>query len=344
MTRPFAIALCLHLLGCAAADVPVLDRLCAIEEDGSVTGPEAWPCQLLVDRSAALITHPPIPGTLSIGAQQIWQLTTDADHRWHFVIEEQLRWDSTTAEDVRDTRAHYALHEVGHGWLAPHFEGVSHPDTMRSRYGTPAPDWLDEAWAVWFEPQVMRDRRLSRMRLDSLPSLTRLVTMRHPSMKATVPSLPARPAASNAGTTGAAPVASATRVENRVTSVGIMGACGPTCDWLPDSLRSKVRIDSIVRYDGGRIDTTVTWTDSLTAYGPPKPLEAEHFYPLSYSLLRYIRDTGGEAAVRELIVRYRVDATPRVEALLGLPGLPTTIVALERGWLAFLAERRPEPK
>jgi hypothetical protein len=336
MTRSFAIALCLPLLGCAADDAPVLDRLCAIEEDGSVTGPEAWPCQLFVDRSAALITHPPIPGTLSIGAEQIWELTTDADHRWHFVIEEKLRWDSTTAEDARDTRAHVALHEVGHGWLAPHFDGVSHPDTIRSRYGTPAPDWLDEAWAVWFEPQVMRDRRLTRMRLDSLPSLTRLVTMRHPSMKET---------RAHSVVNQRTPAGVATRtVETRIANIEIMGACGPTCDWLPDSLRSKVRIDSIVRYDGGRIDTSVTWTDSLTAYGPPKPLEAEHFYPLSYSLLRYIRDTGGEAAVRELIARYRVDATPRVEALLGLPGLPTTIAAFERGWLAFLAERRPEPK
>jgi two-component system response regulator RegX3 len=49
-------------------------------------------------------------------------------------------------------------------------------------------------------------------------------------------------------------------------------------------------------------------------------------------------------SVRELIARYRVDPTPRAEALKNLPGLPPTLDALEAGWHAFIAERRPEPK
>jgi hypothetical protein len=48
------------------------------------------------------------------------------------------------------------------------------------RYGSEAPDWLDEAWAMWAPFHEHRQARQSRLAPGITPSLRALVTMPHP--------------------------------------------------------------------------------------------------------------------------------------------------------------------
>jgi hypothetical protein len=71
-------------------------------------------------------------------------------------------------------------HEIAHALTAAYF----FPDGQfeSTGYGTPLPDWFEEAMAIWAEPLASRDsrlaaaRRLPAYRLD----LGRILSMRHP--------------------------------------------------------------------------------------------------------------------------------------------------------------------
>ncbi len=335
MIRPLFLSWSGLLLACAV-DRPDASAanptLCVIAEHGAVSGVDPWPCQHLVDRFATLLTQSPRAGAFETGDEAVFTMSRGPAHSWRFVFDIGSRWDASTPERQREFRANTGLHEVGHMWLDPEFEGIAHADTFRTKYGTPAPDWFDEAWAVWAEAVAPRQQRFDQFRSDATPSLATLVTMRHP-VQAQNDAKQASPRTTAGSTT---------------YETVVIDPCSGNCDYLPDSLRGKVMSRTITRAPDGRVDTTTIWTDRATSAAAQaaaqQSVEAEHFYPLSYSLLRYIRETGGEAAVRELIARYRADTTPRVDALAGLPGLPAGIDALEQGWLAFLAERRPEPR
>ncbi len=300
--------------------------LCAISADGVISGPERWPCQYLIDRFATLVAESPPPGSYVTADDPVFRFPLRAGEPWEFAFTGPRRWADTTPMRIRQFRANTELHEVGHFWLFPAFYGVAHADTFVTKYGTAAPDWLDEAWAVWAEGAASRTQRFEQMPGLNAPSLRMLVTMRHPER-------------SSKGHQAA-------RVDGTTTSESTtIDPCIGSCDYLPDSLRGKLMTRRITRLPNGSVDTTTTWATRAALDSTRRAeIESKHFYPLAYSLLRYIRETGGEAAVRELLARYRADPTPRVEVFAGLPGLPTTIDAFERGWHAFLAERRPEPE
>ncbi len=93
---------------------------------------------------------------------------------------------------------------------------------------------------------------------------------------------------------------------------------------------------------GGRANTVVSYSVAT----PPRSdtIEERQFYPLSYSLLRFIRVRGGAGAVRELIARYQEDPTPRVAGSATLPGLPASVDAFEKAWHEFLGNPPPEDR
>lgn len=72
-------------------------------------------------------------------------------------------------------------HEIAHLLLAVRFFRDS-PATPAGGYGTPLPDWLDEAVAIWAEPLESRQRRVEQAR--ELPAdlldLKTILTMPHP--------------------------------------------------------------------------------------------------------------------------------------------------------------------
>ncbi|MBJ6983039.1 hypothetical protein [Luteimonas sp. MC1750] len=77
-------------------------------------------------------------------------------------------------------------HEVGHAMYAamywPHAAGAS----LQVRYGTPAPDWLDEAVAILMEPPEAQARHLesfidaAKHRPQTIPGLTDFLQAEHP--------------------------------------------------------------------------------------------------------------------------------------------------------------------
>jgi hypothetical protein len=333
MIRLVLVALSLTLPGCVTPPAtPAATELCEVGDDGTVRGVDPWPCQHLVDRYATLVTRAPIPGTMLAGRGEVMLLDYGPGFRWRIEFEAAAQWDSGTQLRHKQFRAGVGWHEVGHRWLYAEFDGVAHADTFTAKYGTPAPDWFDEGWAVWAEGSAQRTQRMERMPLDVAPSLAALVTMRHPiqaQRDLEPPSTPAEAGKFSISSTVVAP-------------------CTGDCSYLPDSALGKYFVSTVTRSPSGRMDTTNVYLDSTQMAARTRiskgTFEAEHFYPLTYSLLRYIRETGGEAAVRALLDRYRADPTPRVEALAGLPGLPASTEALERGWHAFLKERRAEPE
>jgi hypothetical protein len=316
------------IVGCgrteALVDSPQV--VCEITATGRIDGPRKELCQHLADRYATLIDTLPMAGVVRVSNETLFRSHDGRDSAWGMdwpgsqLYPEGLKasYDSGATETF--------FHEIGHSWLSPHMSG-GRQISIGDRYGTEAPDWLDEAWAMWAPFQVHRQNRARRLEQGITPSLRMLVTMPHP--------------VNGAGVRKEEPDDVNDPIISRSNSRST--PC-PACTWLPDSVRTRYRYESIRLRESGKVDTILQLYDSMPPEMATRSLEEERFYPLSYSLLRYIRETGGTAAVRELIARYRVDPTPRAEALVNLPGMPATIDALEAGWHAFINERRPEPK
>jgi hypothetical protein len=314
------------LLACTSS--PAAEQsLCSISTSGAVSGPGAELCAHLVGRFATLIDTLPMAGTASLKDGALFENNLGDEQAWtmQYARTDLFPAGLDAAPDPRHRDVFW--HEIAHEWPFPLLQGGKHISTGY-RYGTEAPDWLDEGWAVWAESSDLRTRRMRAIPADARPSLRALVEMPHP-ISGTRPI--------TAG--GASSVGEVVAVNVVVTS-----PCRG-CDWIADSLRGKYRIDSVRVQVSGRTDTIVAWTsEPPMSLSPSSTLEQRHFYPLAYSLLRYIRETGGTAAVRELIARYRRDPVPIAATLEGLPGLPATIDALEAGWHAFLALRSAEPE
>lgn len=89
--------------------------------------------------------------------------------------------DPAAQEHIEDQWREVLPHEIAHLLLAVTF----FPDnaaTPPDGYGTPLPDWMDEAVAIWAEPIESRKRRVEQAR--NLPAeyldLERILTMTHP--------------------------------------------------------------------------------------------------------------------------------------------------------------------
>jgi hypothetical protein len=202
-------------------------------------------------------------------------------------------------------------HELGHSVFHAYtrfFDSTG----RRDGYGSPAPDWLDEAPAVWMESRQRRAMRLQRI-VRSTPSLRTLVTMPHP----------------GTGSIRADQLDRDFDVQTRI----VVPPC-PACTFLPDSVRNKFRMTQIGINARGRVDTIVSFSDRSPH--ADDTFEAREFYALSYSLLLFVHQRGGPPAVRELLRRHRNNAAPDVDVFAALPGLPESPAAFEQAWHAFL--------
>jgi hypothetical protein len=291
---------------------------CRIDPSGNTTGPSADICDQIVRRWRLLTSVTPTPGEIHLIARGVPN-THAAGGYW------TLEWPAPTpasrvARRKRDgLPAHLAEnilpHEAGHQVLTTTL-GLSF--TASDGYGTPAPDWIDEASAVWMESRGAREQRLQGM-AGSQPSLAKIVLMGHP---------------------GRAQLQRDLSDDNaRIVERTVTPPC-PRCASLPERMRTKFRITTTAIAVDGTRKTTVSYAD--VDPNSKQTTEQRGFYPFAYSLLRFIRVRGGVTAVLELMGRYRVNPAPRVEALLGLPGLPNSVNAFEAEWREFLRHPPPE--
>lgn len=236
-----------------------------------------------------------------------WVLTLRTSEQ----IEELARtWSPDLPRAINPTSSYWRAipHEVGHRMLA----AAAYPDGFprrADRYGTPLPDWFDEGVATWMEPPEQRRDRLAiaARHIDELPALETLLTMEHP--------------------TGREP-ARALFTETQ-TYYPCVGEC-------PSRPRPDARMRVITRLwaDGS---TTVDTTFLEQGEESAEEAAAGLYYPASFTLVAYLRDTAGERAMRELRRRLVEDATD-VNAVLGLSGLPDRMDELERAWRDWIRE------
>jgi hypothetical protein len=194
-------------------------------------------------------------------------------------------------------------HEACHAMLLAEALRRSGSGMHAGTYGTPLPDWFDEGVAISCEPQVDRSARLARAKAqpDTRFDLARLWSMPHPATKR-----------------------SSAIVE---TQTRIIGWCRGECPGPPTG--TMIRTTTFV--DG----TSVADTIAPPADGSPIVLPETWYYPLSYSLLAYIRTIGGSAAVNALFDRLD-GGWPGVHVLESLPGLPPDTASLRRAWLRWV--------
>jgi hypothetical protein len=312
-----------HLLLCAATltapvSLPstrtVQSDTCRLERSGKATGPSADICERIGARWTMLVGTNPIPGTIRF---------VDRDGYHGIQMDDSWTLESPLPKGVREDPAYrsrdgllryYAEniipHEAGHHMFAV-YVGRLRLGALPNQYATQLPDWLDEGVAVWMESVAMRRKRVTAIR-TSTPSLERVVTLWHPNSD----------------------LVNRNADDFRISTRTVMPPCA-RCTWLPDSLRRRFQIVDAGTDVHGQSRTVIWYSEKAPAAG--HTLEEREFYPLSYSLLRFIRFRGGAAAVRELIARYQVNPKPRVEVLSALPGLPASTAALEKAWHAFLA-------
>lgn len=287
---------------------------CRLDISGKAYGPSADVCQQLGDRWTALFGLNPIPGSIRLVNRDGYH-GTQGKKSWTLEspLPQRNRQDSAYRKSdglLRYFAEAVIPHEAGHHAFGVYVSSLGIFSAL-NRYSSPLPDWFDEAVATWMESAQLRQQRTRSVARTS-PSLTRLVTLEHP----------------NADLVNPGPN------DFRVSTRTVMPPCAK-CTFLPDSLRRKFQIVDSGTDAAGKPKTIIWYADK----SPTKSatLEEREFYPLSYSLLRFIHTRGGAAAVRELIARYRVNPTPRVEVLSALPGLPASLPAFEKAWHAFLS-------
>lgn len=292
---------------------------CRVDPSGNTSGPSADICDQVVRRWRLLTGTQPNPGEIRLISDGVPH-SSDGGGWW------TLEWlaPAPVAGTARRRKSdglsvHYAQnilpHEAGHQVLSSYVGLAALPPDL---YGTPAPDWIDEAAAVWMESRGAREQRM-RSVVGTVPSLSKLALMVHPNVPLLQRDLQ--------------------EPDARVVERTVIPPC-PHCTSLPEEMRTKYRISMTTIGPGGKTKTTTSY--SATDPDAAATAEQRGFYPLAYSLLRFIRMRGGVAAVRELLGRYRENPKPRVEVLLGLPGLPSTAASFESAWREFLRNPPPE--
>jgi hypothetical protein len=294
------------------------DYACRIDASGNTSGPSSDICDQVVRRWRLLTGAPPAPGEIHLVTRGAPNSTNNGGY-W------TLEWPAPAPAAPSAQRrkrdglsVHLAQnilpHEAGHHVITTYLGITLKADV----YGSAAPDWVDEASAVWMESRSAREQRMHGV-ARAQPSLAKVALMGHPA---------------RAQMQHDVFDANARYVERTVTP-----PC-PRCASLPEPMRTKYRIVTTTIRADGSTKTAVSYSD--VDPNNNQTVEQRGFYPLAYSLLRFIRVRGGVMAVLELMGRYRVNPTPRVEALLGLPGLPNTVESFETEWRAFLRNPPPE--
>lgn len=292
---------------------------CRIDPSGNTSGPSADICDQIVRRWRLLTGFSPAPGEIHLIARGALN-SRAAGGYW------TLEWPAPApaargaSRRKRDGLPRHLAenilpHEAGHHVLTTTL-GLSF--AASDGYGSPAPDWIDEASAVWMESRGGREQRLHGV-TGTQPSLAKIVLMGHP---------------------GRAQMQRDLSDDNaRVIERTVSPPC-PRCASLPEPMRTKYRIVTTTIAADGTRKTAVSYAD--VDPNSNETVEERGFYPFAYSLLRFVRVRGGVTAVLELMGRIRTNPAPRVEVLLGLPGLPNSVKAFEAEWREFLRHPPPE--
>ena len=165
-------------------------------------------------------------------------------------------------------------------------------------YATPLVDWFEEAVAIWMEPPHLRNQRLAIARIFS----SSLPPTQH--------------------------IAYGQHPREGESD-------RPAVVWVREYSDRLMKIS--IREDAdGRVSVDTQYVDY------PDPGEyfdgSGYYYPQVYSLLAYIHEVGGDAAIDEIVRRLR--ANPRdPDHLLNLPNLPADLEALDHAWRAWLKEQ-----
>ena len=218
--------------------------------------------------------------------------------------------DVRPADRDEFAREHWTIsvpHEIGHLMVGVRFPGseARGADVALTRYGTPLPDWLDEALAIWMEPAEHRESRLIQARESSDPPLASdIMSWRH-----------------ELAERGVEPGVSFTRTRRET--------CTTRCP--PGDVPGTTVITRRVTSDLRVVVDTTRHPPSSTPREPERP-----FYPMSFALLAFVHERGGARAIAELTNRLRIDPLYRAP-LVGLPGLPDTDAGVEAAWRAWLS-------
>lgn len=106
-------------------------------------------------------------------------------------------FDSNISDDGKPSpfEAGTIRHEFGHRWFVADFDGATAPKpppTSGIRYGSAAPDWLDEASAILMENAYLTDLRRKQLTemlgtedRDAIPTLAHLTSLTHPTQSNT---------------------------------------------------------------------------------------------------------------------------------------------------------------
>ena len=254
------------------------------------------------------------PGTIVISATQGFSGYTEAG-RWSLTWPTSERLATGIARPgsaasgtdgrrfVEEQWRDVLPHEIGHVMLGAWL--YSPGRELTGEYGTYLPDWVDEAVAISMEPDSIRNSRLAQARAFApLPALAEVLAFRHP-------------------LSGNRDQAFSTRV---LTSPPCEGPCDRERPTDTRTITERVFRDGRVTVD----TVYVAGTQRLDA----DPLA--RFYILSYALWSYVESRGGRDAITTLMTRLRRNSRDPT-AVVGLPGLPSTLGAVDADWRAWLA-------
>lgn len=98
----------------------------------------------------------------------------------------RVYWPTSAAAAAQPVEAHWRdvlPHEAMHALVATHF--FADGEELEAAYGTPLPDWFEEAAAIWAEPVANRRQRIAQAR--NLPAaflaLDGILTTPHPAAR-----------------------------------------------------------------------------------------------------------------------------------------------------------------
>lgn len=272
-------------------------------------------CERAAERFALLFGEEAPAGVVDVSGEVGYFEIHESEAGWRIASPDSERLarflggEGDALDDALEMQWAVALpHEMGHAMLNA---------AAAARRGAGAaprrlPDWLHEGVAVWMEPPAHRADEIGILRalrpyapqVDSLLA----ITLGTPEDRG------------EAGST----------IIRTFYPCASEEACGGRPHWSRIfSVTERTFADGTVQ-----VDTTF----HVEAPPPPSPMVA-NFYAYSATLVRYLRDRGGSAAMREVMDRYARAEDPATVTLAGVPGLPATTRGVQSDWEAWLEER-----
>ena len=306
----------LFLAGCRPGSSSAQCRVTGDVTDAERTAAEAV-CRSVDARFTLLFGEPPPPGTLEFASDPRLEGAIE-DGRWRLRApsrSELLRVAglldyADAGEFVAEQRGALLAHELGHAMFMAYVFPDGAP-SVPGQYGTPLPDLLEEAVAVWVEPDAARARRRTWALGREAPDLAVLLNGRHPSG-------------------GPLPLFER-RAEVRQTY-----SCNPACDPAFEAFSDTTTWVITRRIEAdGRLTYDSVPASAMKAAGGP----SIGFYNHALLFVEFLQETGGSGTFGMLVQRMLREPGQRVPQD-AVPGLPADSVRAERAWREWLRARR----